>query len=358
VEFRVAVQPDSSKLLSYKTEYRSPIPEVRSRRHRGYNFGDLIAGEDALRQGKSGEAIPFFEAVVSRDPEDADGWTGLGNAYIQNNNMQKAIDAFQNVIRIDPEDLNAHGQLSWCYLQLGRLDESLLHGKMRVALNPGQSGPQVLLAEIYAARGEYESAERAIREAIQVDGDKGSVRAALGKVHYLQGNLQEAANDFREAVSESEEPVLLNDIAWFLAERSDPGPTAIEYARRSLQVIEARIALSSSEGLSKTSEQERLLRLKGAVLDTLGWAYAKAGDLDAAEKALLDSLNTGAYESVAMDHLAQVYEKKGRAVDAVQYYVKAIAGNRENSEIRARLEHCYRSLYGSLDGLDDLLNRK
>jgi hypothetical protein len=83
LEFRVGVAPGQSKSLSYTIEYRTSTTGRRSRGHRGFNVGNLIAGEQALREGMTGEAIRLFEAVVSRDPDDADGWAGLGNANLQ-----------------------------------------------------------------------------------------------------------------------------------------------------------------------------------------------------------------------------------------------------------------------------------
>lgn len=119
LEFRVGVPPGQSKLISYTIEYRAPTAAPVSRGHRGFNFDDLIAGEEALRDGLTAEAVRLFEAVVSRDPDDADGWTGLGNANLQGGSLVKAAEAFRNVLRIDPEDSEADGRLAWCYLKLG-----------------------------------------------------------------------------------------------------------------------------------------------------------------------------------------------------------------------------------------------
>jgi hypothetical protein len=129
---------------------------------------------------------------------------------------------------------------------------------------------------------------------------------------------------------------------------------AVAYARKSLRPIEQSIAQYQLE----TEKQASLRMLKGAVLDTLGWAYAKAGDLDAAETAMLDAPKTGATGSITMDHLGQVYEKKGRASDAFHFDLNALRSNCENREIRGRLEQSYRKLQGSLQGLDNLLNSK
>jgi tetratricopeptide (TPR) repeat protein len=357
LEFRVGVAPGQSRLLSYTIEYRASTTGARSRGHRGFNFGDLIAGEQALRAGMPVEAIKLFEAVVSRDPDDADGWAGLGNANLQGGNLGKAVEAFRNVLRIDAQDSEVNGLLAWCYLRLGNLEEARRFAQYQATLASNQSWPYELLAEISTALGEYDEAETAISEASRRGGDRTTLRVALGKIHFCQGKVEKALDDFSDAANEAD-PAVLNEVAWFLAERSYAGPAPLRYARQSVQLLDAGVMPRALTNLPDKARQAAVVRLKGAALDTLGWALFNAGDLKAGETAFLDSLKLRANEAITLDHLGQLYEKSGRIHDAVKCFLAAVRSEQSNKQFRDRLENSYRKLNGSLDGLDKLLRDK
>jgi len=357
LEFRLGVAPGQSRSIFYTIEYRAPGIVPKSRGHRMLNFADLAAGDQALRDSMIAEAIGHFEAVVTRDPDDADGWTGLGNANLQAGNLDKSVEAFRNVLRIDAEDSEANGLLAWCYLRLGNLEEARKFAQYQVTLASSQSWPYELLAEISIALGEYVQAETAISEASRLGGNRTTLRVALGKIHFCQGKVEKALDEFSVAASEAD-PAVLNEVAWFLAERSYAGPTPVQYARQSVQFLDAGVMPRALANQPEMARQAAVVRLKGAALDTLGWALFNAGDLKAAEIALLDSLKLRTSEAITLDHLGQLYEKSGRIRDAVRCFLAAVRSEKSNKEFRNRLENSYQKLNGTLDGLEKLLKDK
>jgi tetratricopeptide (TPR) repeat protein len=70
--------------------------------------------------------------------------------------------------------------------------------------------------------------------------------------------------------------------------------------------------------------------------DTLGWVYFARGDLAKAEKYVNASWLLGEHGEVG-DHLAQIYEKRGRKDRAVDTYAMALSGIRPTLETRGRL---------------------
>jgi tetratricopeptide (TPR) repeat protein len=70
--------------------------------------------------------------------------------------------------------------------------------------------------------------------------------------------------------------------------------------------------------------------------DTLGWVAFKRGDIEKAEKYIRASWRLSQGGEVG-DHLAQIFEKKGRKADAVKLYAEALSGNRPVIDTKDRL---------------------
>lgn len=59
-------------------------------------------GNDLLAAGKINEAIIVFTAITIENPNYADGFIGLGDAYLKDNNKGLALRAFRKVLAIAP----------------------------------------------------------------------------------------------------------------------------------------------------------------------------------------------------------------------------------------------------------------
>jgi cytochrome c-type biogenesis protein CcmH/NrfG len=56
-----------------------------------------------------------LEAQAENDPQNADAWTRLGNAYFDAGQYQKAIDAYEKSIAIEPDNANVLTDLGVMY---------------------------------------------------------------------------------------------------------------------------------------------------------------------------------------------------------------------------------------------------
>ena len=100
--------------------------------------------------------------------------------------------------------------------------------------------------------------------------------------------------------------------------------TAIANALRNLSLDQV-----SDRDLALVSELD-------ANWDTLGWVYFARGDLAKAEKYVSAAWLLGEHGEVG-DHLAQIYEKRGRKNQAIDTYAMAMSGIRPTLETRGRL---------------------
>ncbi len=76
-------------------------------------------GQTALRQGRYGEAVSHFEAVLAQDPNRLDALVGLGVSRYKLRDFDEAIDTLDRVVAQAPEYAEARLHLGLSYLQKG-----------------------------------------------------------------------------------------------------------------------------------------------------------------------------------------------------------------------------------------------
>ncbi|MEY4630827.1 MAG: hypothetical protein RIQ81_947, partial [Pseudomonadota bacterium] len=89
---------------------------------------------------------------------------------------------------------------------------------------------------------------------------------------------------------------------------------------------------------------ERALKIRPgdpAYLDSLGWCYFKLGDIDRAEKLLMDALSKTPEEGVTMEHLGEVAMVRKQRLKAIEWFEKALKqklDQRDRDRIEKRLD--------------------
>lgn len=89
---------------------------IEELRHAGYAY---------IRQGKYDIALPFYEAVVILDPNNAYDAQTLGALYLQLNQPAKAIRNFEKALQLDADHGPTLLNLAKAFFMLGKKDEGL-----------------------------------------------------------------------------------------------------------------------------------------------------------------------------------------------------------------------------------------
>jgi protein O-mannosyl-transferase len=74
------------------------------------------------QQYRNNEAIDHLRESLRINPNQAEGFRNLGNAYQSVGNNVAAIEAFREAVRIRPEDVESHFRLGYAYLAGGSTD--------------------------------------------------------------------------------------------------------------------------------------------------------------------------------------------------------------------------------------------
>lgn len=116
----------------------------------------------------------------------------------------------------------------------------------------------------------------------------------------------------------------LNNLAYMMVESLERPAEAVPYAERAAE----------------------LLPDNGNILDTLGWAYLKSGNLNLAETTLLEAMRLEPDNVTVLSHVAHLYAQTHRTADARRLYNRVLesARRQQNTEYIQKTEEALRAL--------------
>jgi transglutaminase-like putative cysteine protease/tetratricopeptide (TPR) repeat protein len=185
--------------------------------------------------------------------------------------------------------------------------------------NPNDATAVRKLGEFLFGQGKYPDAVKVLEAATATLVDS-ALEFDLGQSYLKNGDHEKALAHMRDAIEiKDDDPVMLNNIAYVLAENNTDLGLAREYAEKALDELD-----DESQGAESSDEAElRLTYEYGLVWDTLGWIYFQQGDAKRAE-ALIRAAWLLNEDSVAAEHLAEVHEKEGKNKEAAREYEYAL----------------------------------
>jgi tetratricopeptide (TPR) repeat protein len=237
-----------------------------------YELGVLVSAR------RFGEALERSQALLSSHPGD------------------------QRVVRLRAEALRG----------AGRTGDAVALLKEAVAARPGEASSYLALSEMYAATGQFADAGRVLADAGRKFPSDPTVKFQMGSVLDREKRFAEAERVFREVLAQ--DPLYapaLNYLGYMLADRGERLEESVALIKRALAVEP----------------------YNGAYLDSLGWAYFKAGRLDLAEPLLRQASDQRLRDSAIQDHHGDLLFRLGRYGDAAAAWRKALDGDGEQIDV-------------------------
>ncbi|NOZ43429.1 MAG: tetratricopeptide repeat protein [Alphaproteobacteria bacterium] len=223
----------------------------------------------------------------------------LGQIFEKDKYYRGALEKFDRIGKNHALYFSAQLQMAWLLEKKGKLDEAVAAMEKLSGEFPDNREILVALGDINRMHGRFDPAIRAYTKYIDRIADR---KEKYWSVFYTRGIAYEQARrwkpaeaDFREALKlHPDQPQVLNYLAYSWIDRG----INIEKARKMLE------------------QAVKLRPYDGYIIDSLGWALYKIGDLPQAvkylEKAAL--LQTGDWE--INDHLGDAYWAVGRKYEA------------------------------------------
>jgi len=109
----------ASSLVSAASGFESGAEERRPNRFDLENAKKCYkAGVKYGRANLFRQALQSFQEALKYDPEYADAYLGLGQAYLDLGNFRESIEAFEKVIKLNPKSADAHARRGEAYAKL------------------------------------------------------------------------------------------------------------------------------------------------------------------------------------------------------------------------------------------------
>jgi tetratricopeptide (TPR) repeat protein len=265
--------------------------------HLGFAYQEL---------GHYDKAISAFEEARRLSPSDPAIAGYLIDAHLAAKKYSAAADAAKAALRQHPNDLRLTRLQARALRLNGKTDQGIAILEEAVKNHSGEPLAYISLAQIYADADRGAQAVRVLQDAQAKFPTVNAIAFELGTVFDKQKKFAEAETAFKQVLTrDPENATALNYLGYMLAERGERLDESVGYLKKALEIEPGN----------------------GSFLDSLGWAYFKADNLNLAEENLRRAADQLRTNSVIQEHYGQVLFKLGRYDEAIAAWTRALNGD-------------------------------
>ena len=256
---------------------------------------------ESLRQ-----AIKHFEQAVAIDPNDAEMWASLADAYfigrwyipLSNEVTPKMGAAAQRAVELDDSSAHAHFALAVYFSDQGRQAECDRETERVRTLNP--NFPQFVHSQgiTWALLGQYDKGIGLIQQAQRLDPLSLVINTDVGYVYYIARRYDEAVAIYRSALAMDAKFSLAHLLLGLALSQQGKHAEAIAEIQQAADRGSEQLAALGNvyaragqrrEALKALEQLQQLARQKYVPPYQFGWIYCGLGDLDRAVESLQES---------------------------------------------------------------------
>jgi protein O-mannosyl-transferase len=232
-----------------------------------------IATACQVTHWRNGETLFRHAIAVTKDNYVAH--YNLGQTLSSQGRIQEAVEHYNATLRRKPDHEGAHNNLGLTFALQGRWEEATSHYMAALRANPGNPDVHFNMGIALMNLGDMTNAVGHIGVTVRHLPSHPLAHRYLGDALAGAGRVQEAIAQYRKALNiNSNQPEVLNSLAWLLATHPDAGvrngKEAVQFAERACQLTEFKSSL---------------------LLGTLAAAYAEAGQFEHAVQAARQARN-------------------------------------------------------------------
>ncbi len=283
-------------------------------------YSNYIKGLMYDRLNQTDQALQCYRKVQGSEKDVPALHFQMGFDYLRLKQFTKAVGEFEIVTRLTPKDDQARYILALIYAQLNEAKkaadqyEILLEKK----LQERQSNIQLrlILSQLYFFEKDFSRVKDHCKKILEMAPLNESAFFMLAIVANEEGRFDDAIAGFKEILIRNPEFAdAMNSLAYL-------------YAEQNMELQDA-LVLADKAVASEPSN--------GSFVDTLGWVYFKLGDNEKAFE-FLKMASRLLLDPVILDHLAQVYYKKGMTKEAKENWLRSLRMDPTKKEIREKLK--------------------
>jgi len=240
------------------------------------------------------------------------------------NKLEEAAVRLEEIISIKPDNYFAWEKLLVVYLQKKDYKKLQEKGKECATRFNRSFTAKMLYASGATENKDYDIALEELRKASILAGDTKEmimqVLSLRADVYYRQKKYKEAFATFEEALkTDSSDPTILNNYAYYLAEQDMKLKEAEEMAKKVITIE----------------------KNNSTFLDTYGWVMYKRGKLKEAQRIMESIINSGEEpDSEWYEHLGYIMKKRKDCKNAVINWNIALKLDSTKTEIKEEIRKC------------------
>jgi tetratricopeptide (TPR) repeat protein len=146
----------------------------------------------AAREGKTDEAIGYFQKVLQLSPEHAVALDNLGSAYRQKKDWENAKIVLEKALTVNPEDAEANYSLGMVYAQQNETQRAYEYLQRALAAKPDYPEALNNLGILYLRTKRPEEARHSFEESIRVAPDYEQSYLNLARLFVIEGDKAQA----------------------------------------------------------------------------------------------------------------------------------------------------------------------
>ncbi|MBI5195342.1 MAG: tetratricopeptide repeat protein, partial [Nitrospirae bacterium] len=149
------------------------------------------------------DEMSLWTDVVSKSPNKARGYNGIGIAYKKLKQYAKAIEQFQNAARLDSKNAEAHYNLGNTYKDLGLIDNAVSEYQTALTIDPYIAEIHFSFANVLKNKGLIDGAIEHYKIAIKLQPDFTAAHNYLGfAYYYYKRQINEAMEEYQVALKQ------------------------------------------------------------------------------------------------------------------------------------------------------------
>jgi len=200
---------------------------------------------------------------------------------------------------------------------LGKTDEAVAALQALATANPSDTEALVELGDVLRSHNRYQEAAQAYDQAVQrspgADAKSWRLYYDRGVAFERSGQWPKAEADLKHALELSpDQPLVLNYLGYSWIDKGQNLPDALKMIQRAVE----------------------LRPTDGYIVDSLGWAFYRLGDLPKATEFLERAIELLPEDPTINDHLGDVYWRTGREAEARYQWRRALQFGPEADDIK------------------------
>jgi tetratricopeptide (TPR) repeat protein len=309
----------------------------------------LIAhGSAALQLRDTKTARQDFLAAHDVAPSSADIYVDLAMVSLAEGKTDEAIGFFDNALAVDGANFNALRGLTNIYAAQKRTDLAHARIDQAIAAQPTNASLHFLKGRVYGFEMNAQGAEAEFRKSLEIDANYLASYSALAALFVNTNQQQRAIEEYRRIVERQPDNPAIYTLIGMLEMNQQNIDAAIENYRKALAIDQNSIFAANNlawlyalYGKGNLDEAVRLAQSAvqanpevSSFVDTLGWVYYKKGLYGAATEQLK--------KAVSVDEIAA---RRNNSTPSPTYHYHlgaALAAKGEKAAARREIENALR----------------